>query len=319
MITCTEQEAMHAAKQFCYSLDWWASDLIFSDEKEQSNLVTDELGYYVLDKKAEERFSNCFFVHNMSMIYQFAKAGSWENEFIFESSAYLEDRVNEVLTPFAAYLEIFTSAEMNFHDESGTDDIIDKRILATILNVLDLAFARFRLLIGDDVTLEQLAALANVNLKTVRNALSLKGVNQLVQIGVDHKGNTTVECAEALRWLESKKGYSGPLFLEDRPHYTSYINLGQLQYHCLSLIKHSGLNWSTLEKVPGWDSSVTDAFIKLSKLKVGESISLITPPVLKIFGEATNVPDIALFVIESSKIVGATSSEFQATQLFSQS
>ena len=319
MITCTEQEAMHAAKQFCYSLDWWASDLIFSGEKEQSNLVTDELGYYVLDKKAEERFSNCFFVHNMSMIYQFAKAGSWENEFIFESSAYLEDRVNEVLTPFSAYLEIFTSAEMNFQNESGLDDIIDKRILATILNVLDLAFARFSLLIGDDVTLEQLAALANVNLKTVRNALSLKGVNQLVQIGVDNKGNTTVECAEALRWLESKKGYSGPLFLEDRPHYTSYINLGQLQYHCLSLIKHSGLNWSTLEKVPGWDSSVTDAFIKLSKLKVGESISLITPPVLKIFGEATNVPDIALFVIESSKIVGATSSEFQATQLFSQS
>jgi hypothetical protein len=315
MFEYTKEETVQAAKQFCFALDMWA--FTFSGGYgAELDFETDETGCYILSKADDNRLSQSNFVTNISTIFNFAKTGSWNDQLIFESGYDLENELNEVLTRLSSFCEVFKYPDIFFHDYEG-NDLINLETITILSDVLDMAFSRFTLITGGDITLEQLASLADVNLKTVRNALSLKGVNQLVLSTSTIKGKSCVEYREAMRWLEGKKGYSGPLFINELPQYSSYKNLGQLQHHCLSLIKHSGLEWNTLEQNPGWTTSVTDAFIKLNKLKIGESLSLITPSVLKIFGEASNVPDIALFVKESSKIVGATFSEFQAIQLFS--
>ncbi|WP_432742905.1 hypothetical protein ABXJ76_18905 [Methylobacter sp. G7] len=91
--------------------------------------------------------------------------------------------------------------------------------------MVKLCDARHDLDFEEEITVSDIALLAGMNEKSVRNALRSEGEHQLVS-----KDGETVECAEALRWLCSRKsGFRETTFVsfdkEELPESLSYMEL----------------------------------------------------------------------------------------------
>ena len=319
MFTFTKEEAELAAKQFCYAIEIWADCFVGSNHDFQE-LEENAEGVYLFNKKTDKRLSESRFLWNVSVIYDFSQTGIWNGENIFEDRDCLEDELMEPLTELSAFCEIFDHGHVNFHNLSGNDlmgvTVAGESIITILSDVISMAFARFSLISGGVLELEKLAMLADVSLKTVRNAVSSKSPNRIVLSDATIDGKPCVDADEALRWLENKKGYTGPLFVNELPAYKTYNSLGQLQYHCLSLMKNAAIDWDELKKRTSWNDNVIDAYQNLTKLKVNEGLSHITPMSLNTFGKIYKVSNLELFVKEGSKIVASTVAEYQANKLF---
>jgi hypothetical protein len=319
MFNFNKDQAIEASKQFCYALEVWTATFTGPHDAEYDNSL-DTKNLYPLSDEIDSRLSECHFVTNVRNIFDFALTGTWNKQCLFEDSTYLESEAGEILTQLSAFDEVFKKGFINFHGQNAESlldiDIGGENVVSILLQVLDAASARFSLITGMSISLEQLALLGNVSLKTAQNAMSLKGVNQLIPSEATYRGKTLVDHVEALRWLQAKKGYTGPVFIDQIPHYTTYQNLGQLQHHCLSLIKRANTDLGTLAKKLDWHETIEQSMNNLIRLKVTDDLTLITPQVLYQFGEACVEENLEVFVKEGSKTVASSLAEYEAKKLF---
>ena len=186
-------------------------------------------------------------------------------------------------------------------------------IIDILLTITDAAFARWKLIDGGhSLTIEEIALLAGVGIKTVRNAISSKGHDRLIL----KAGDKDIDANEAYRWLITKKGFTGPFLYEEEPAYQTYEILGHFRHHCFVLRKLANLEIADLSKSMDWDEYVTTAYVNLENLAATESLGLLTPPVLMALGNFYQSKNLTTFVIEGSKILAAVVAELRAKTLF---
>jgi len=318
MFLFKKEEALFAAEQFCYGLQAWTDGFVTSKDP-LADCFRNEAGQYEYDENKAEELAQSNFVRNIGVIYDFAATGAWNGDNVFSSAMVLEDELGEPLTELAVFNEIFSHEGINLHGLNGdnTMDIVvaGKDVITLLRELIDLAFARYSLVVDVPITLESLALLAGVSIKTVRNATSLKGADKLI-IGSLYSGKTTVESQEAMRWLLTKKGFTGPYLVEEMPVYETYLTLGQFQHHCLSLMKHKKCSLETMQSDLSWGDDSIEAMKKLINLQLSDKLALLTPELLKQFGEYCEQEHLQKFVTQGSKVLASTLAEYQSNALF---
>ncbi|WP_431064794.1 hypothetical protein [Methylotuvimicrobium sp.] len=293
----------------------------FFDEKAGARLLKiDEESYEVGDidyngsTEALESYieksdlENSVFVEKIEQIFEFAQTGIEDN---------LGWNLLDLMTEFGSFRQMFCSRPIVSFKDNGVSMLggDDDPILDTLLTVTEAAYARWKILEGDTLTLDEIALLAGVGIKTVRNAVSSKGHDRLITAG-RQDDKTVVEAAEAYRWLLTKKGFTGPFLYHEEPPYNTYETLGQFRHHCYVLRMLAKLEIADLAKQLGWNESLTQAYTDLENLDVSEKLSILSPNTLLELGKFYKSENLNTFVIEGSRILASAVAEYQAKQLF---
>lgn len=340
----TKNQAIEAANDFIDSFARW-TDCIFDDyagsrllklpAEEYANgdgYIDDDYHKTRDSNRAKTNFSKFTFVIQIDILYEFALTGHWFGDFVDESlelknhspesQAYLERlkggngriHLSDVLTELSSFLNVFTSRPYLCMKDGGTPLLINNT-LDILLTVTHAARARFNLMENCPLTLEDVAMLADVNIKTVRNAVSSKGQDRLVLAGGKHE-KPIVDGDEAYRWLLTKKGFTGPFLYDEEPPFDRYETLGQFRHHCYVMRTLAKLDISELAKNLDWNESLIEAYTHLEKLDVSEKLELLTPNRLMEIGKLYQSKYLNTFVVEGSRILAAVVAEHRAKQLF---
>ncbi|WP_262965151.1 hypothetical protein [Methylobacter psychrophilus] len=334
----TKDDAKEAAIKFLGILAMW-TDCLFDGKAGARLLNIDQLSYeggdihydgstealesYILSSNLAE----AVFVTKIEQIFEFAKwgTGSIKNEL----GDHLIDgnHLIDLLTEFGSFRNVFerkpgrrlgqmTLPSLSFKNDGVNNleafNIKGNFILDILLTVTDAAYARWKLTDYHQLTLEEIALLAGVGIKTVRNAVSSKGHDRLVIAA----GEKDIDPEEAYRWLLTKKGFTGPFSYDAEPSYESYETLGQFRHHCFILRKLSNLEIADLSKSMNWDEPLTEAYIRLENLDPTESLHLLTPTILMALGNFYQSKYLTTFVVEGSKILASVVAELRAKTLF---
>jgi hypothetical protein len=315
MFDFTKEEALEAAAQFCCGLYEWTRTFTGSPCDVVLKQVNGSYDTSLLDT---ESFRGGYFIHNISVVFDFAETGTWEGTNIVESTWDTLDSLCEVMTELSPFTEVFYK-DLHFLDLYG-NELLDGRVgdrwsLEILRTVIRAAFARYFLISGSPLVLEDIALLAGVSLKTVQNAASSKGKDRLVVSDSLFIGKSAATPEEALRWLTTKKGYTGPFFLDVIPSYEQYETLGQLKYHCELLLKKADMTCQDVAKKLKWKQTTCESLANLLKLRVDESLDELTPAHILEFGQLTTVENLKTFVREASKIIASSVAEFKANNL----
>lgn len=315
MFDFTKEEALQAAAQFCCGLYEWTRTFTGSPSEIEFELVNDKYDTSLLET---EGFRGGYFIHNISVIFDFAETGTWDGTNIVESTWGTLDSLCEVMTELSPFTEVFYK-DLNFLDLNGGEllggRVGDRWSLEILRTVVRAAFARYFLISGSPLVLEDIALLAGVSLKTVQNAASSKGRDRLVVSDSLFVGKSAATPEEALRWLMTKKGYTGPFILDAIPSYEQYETLGQLRYHCELLLKKAGISCTEAAIKLKWDQSTSESLVNLIKLRIDESLDELTPAHILEFGQLTAAENLKTFVREASKIIASSVAEFKANNL----
>lgn len=317
----TKVEATEAAMMFLGILAMWTD--CFFDEKAGARLLKiDEVSYEGGDIHyessppeplrgylAKSDLANSVFVERIEQIFDFAQTGIEDKLGIWH--------LDDLITELGSFHQMFSSRPIvSFKDDGvtmlgGQDD----PILDTLLAITDAAFARWKLLERHDLTLDEIALLAGVGIKTVRNAVSSKGHDRLIASGrIEDK--TVVEAEEAYQWLLTKKGFTGPFLYHEEPPFNGYETLGKFRHHCYVMRLLAKLEVIDLAKSLGWNETLIQAYIDLEKLDVSEKLELLTPETLMQIGKFYQSKNLHTFVVEGSRILAAVIAEYRAKQLF---
>lgn len=329
MLDFSKEDALLATEQFVYGFEQWSS--LFTLPLNKAYEVDDKFQNYNGDKRPEhhayddetaQRLRKTTLYILIDTVFDFAEKGEWNgvNTFSAEDRKAIEASLIEALTEFCIYDEVFRKADKQhliFFGFNAGDDYLaikvnGKYIMDIINQVIEATWTRHRMTAAQDLTLEDVAFLSGLNIKTVRNAASSKNNDRIS--GVD--GNS-IDYIEAIRWLKTKKGFTGPYFIDDEVQYEVYETLSQFKYHCESLLAKKNVLLDIFAKEASLDVEVTKALKKLFKLKVGDTTEIITPEILKVFGERLDVNDLETFVREGSKILASSVAEFKVGSLFS--
>lgn len=317
----TREEAKQAAMMFLGILAMWTD--CFFDEKAGARLLKiDEEDYEGGDIHyngappeplngyiAKSDVANAVFVKKIEQIFDFAQTGVEDNL----GGWHLLDLMIE----FGSFRQMFCSRPIvSFKDDGvailgGDDD----PILDTLLAITEAAYARWKLLDGGSLTLDEIALLAGVGIKTVRNAVSSKGHDRLIVAGREYD-KTVVEADEAYRWLLTKKGFTGPFLYDEEPPFDSYQTLGQFRHHCYVMRTLAKLEIADLAKSLDWNESLIQAYTDLEKLDVSEKLELLTPETLMALGKFYQSENLNTFVVDGSRILAAVVAEHRAKKLF---
>ena len=319
----TKEDAKKAAMMFLGILAMWTD--CFFDEKAGARLLDidkkeamraaiftyehappDPLNGYI----AASDLSNAVFVKKIEQIFGFAQTGIAENLGDWN----LSDLIGEL---GGSFRQMFCSRPIvSFKDDGlamlgGNDD----PILDTLLAITEAAYARWKLLEGGSLTLNEIALLAGVGIKTVRNAISSKGHDRLIVAGREDD-KTVVDVDKAYRWLLTKKGFTGPFLYHEEPPFDSYETLGQFRHHCYVMRTLAKLEVADLAKNLGWSDALIQAYTDLEKFDVSERLDLLTPSALMEIGKFYQSKNLNTFVVEGSRILAAVVAEYRAKQLF---
>lgn len=321
----TKEDAKMAAIEFLVPLAMW-TDCFFDGKAGARLLKIDEANYNGGDRTpvsendeptdeeiksyiAKSHLEDAVFVRKIEQIFDFAKSGI-ETE--YEDGYSILDLIIEL----GSFRHVFGSRPVLCFKDNGINQL-DHRGLDILLAVTDAAYARWQLTEGDSLSLEDVALLAGVSIKTIRNAVSSKGHDKLILSGSkDSDGSLLVENDEAYRWLVTKRGFTGPFLYAEEPAYQTYEILGHFRHHCFVLRKLAKLEIADLSKSLGWDEYVTDAYANLENLATTESLELLTPSVLIALGNFYQSKNLTTFVVEGSKILASVVAELRAKTLF---
>ena len=334
----TKDDAKEAAIKFLGILAMW-TDCLFDGKAGARLLNIDQLGYeggdihydgstealesYILSSNLAE----AVFVTKIEQIYEFAKWGTGSIKNKLGDHLIDGNHLIDLLTEFGSFRNVFerkpgrrlgqtTLPSLPFKDDGvnmlEAFDVKGDLILDILLTIIDAAYARWKLTDYCSLTLEEIALLAGVGIKTVRNAVSSKGHDRLVITA----GEKDIDRDEAYRWLLTKKGFTGPFSYDAEPSYESYETLGQFRHHCFVLRKLSNLEISDLAKNLNWDESLTEAYTRLENLDVTESLELLTPTLLLALGQFYQSKYLNTFVIEGSRMLASVVAELRAKTLF---
>lgn len=321
----TKEDAKEAAIIFLGVLAMWTD--CFFDEKAGARLLKiDEESYEGGDIHFEcappsplngyisnSGLSNSVFVRKIEEIFDFAQSGV-ETE--YEGGYHIIDLITEL----GSFRHLFKSKTTLPFKNDGLDMLSSKAkngesILDILLAVTDSAYARWKLLESLPLTLDEIALLAGVGIKTVRNAVSSKGHDRLIVAGREDD-KTVVDADEAYRWLLTKKGFTGPFLYDEEPPYNTYETIGQFRHHCYVMRVLAKLEIADLAKQLNWNESLTQAYTDLEKLNVTEKLELLTPNTLLALGKFYQSKNLNTFVIEGSRILASVVAELRAKTLF---
>lgn len=326
----TKKDAKKAAMEFLGIIAMWTD--CFFDEKAGARLLKiDEESYEggdihydssppdVLDKYiSQSDLENSVFVRRICEIFEFAQTGTWNGMDSINGTKYFDAWILETVIELGSFINIFDKRPILSFKDNGVAILggEDDPILDTLFMVTDAAYARWKLLEhADSLTLDEIALLAGVGLKTVRNAASSKGHDRLITSGrKDDK--TVVDPEEAYRWLLTKKGFTGPFLYHEEPPYNTYETLGQFRHHCYVLRTLAKLEIADLAKQLGWNESHTQAYTDLENLDVTEKLSILTPNTWLELGKFYKSENLNTFVVEGSRILASVVAEYRAKQLF---
>lgn len=329
MIRFSKEEVLLAAEQFSYGIDCWSKLFTESrpvaDDIEYSFEIED--GLFVYDLETKDRLQNGVFYETIKALYDFTAHGQWNksNEFTEQGRLEMQSEIDFHFTEICRFDEVFTKGEnANAHlifmglGSQNTEDFLcaqigGKFILDILIAFSKATFARWKVASGpwSEFTLEDLSLLADLNIKTIRNAASSKGADRVI---INEDGNVCYQ--EGIRWLKRKKSFSGPFFLDDEVQYGQYETISQLAYHCDSLLRRENVNLSEIIKGLNLSSEEGKALKQLMKSKIDNSLSLITPRLLMLLGKYLKTKDLEVFVVEGSKVIASTVAEYESTSLF---
>ncbi len=325
----TKEDAKESAMMFLGILAMWTD--CFFDEKSGARLLNiDEDSYEggdihydcsppeVLEQYIpQSNLENAVFVRRIVEIFDFAQTGVWDGVDSLNGSNNLDTWLSDALVELGTFQNVFGSRpRLSFKDDGvtmlgGEED----PILNTLFTITDAARARWNLLEHYDLTLDEIALLAGVGIKTVRNAVSSKGHDRLITSGrIEDK--TVVDTDEAYRWLLTKKGFTGPFLCHEEPPFDSYETLGQFRHHCYVMRTLAKLEIADLAKNLDWNESLIQAYTDLEKLGISEKLELLTPNTLMAIGKFYQSKNLNTFVIEGSRILASVVAEYRAKQLF---
>jgi len=325
----TKEDAKQAAMKFLGIFAMWTD--CFFDEKAGARLLKVDVESYeggdihydrypphVLEKYiSQSDLENSVFVRRIEEIFDFAQSGTWSGVDTINGTQYFEAWLDETIIGLGSFRQMFGKRPiLSFKDDGvamlgGEED----PILDTLFMVTDAAEARWRLLENLDLTLEQIALLAGVGIKTVRNAASSKGHDRLIVAGREDD-KTVVDPDEAYRWLLTKKGFTGPFLYDEEPPYNTYETLGQFRHHCYVMRKLAKLETADLAKQLNWDDATSQAYTDLENLVVSEKLGLLSPNTLLELGKFHQSKNLNTFVIEGSRILASVVAELRAKSLF---
>lgn len=326
MIDFTKEEALLAAEQFCYAIEVWTRQFVENRTVAESLEVEFLEGtLHQYDEKTKARLQDSLFYELIDVLYEFAVEGKWggKTEFSSQEMISVKSDVTEYFTEICRFDEVFTkdkSAEAHLifmglsHTESYMDVSVNgKWILDILTSFTRMMLARWRLIepFAGAITLEDLALLSGLNLKTVRNAISSKGGDKLV---ADQDG--FVGHQEAVRWLKRKKGFSGPFCLNEDIHYSSYDSIGQIANHCESLLIKQEKTAKDMLSDLQLNDAETRAVKALIKASETEALKALSPSLLKQIGEYLKVTELEVFVVEGSKVISISVATLEASRLF---
>jgi len=271
----------------------------------------DPLGGYI--EKSD--LSNSVLVKKFEEIFDFAQSGIKSD---YDNGYHLSDLIIE----FGSFSEVFKKTTYLPFKDNGvnmmepTNENGESILLQPLFTVIDAAYARWKLLEGLELTLDEISLLAGIGIKTVRNAVSSKGHDRLITSGRDTEDNTVVDADEAYRWLLTKKGFTGPFLYTEEPPYETYETLSQFRHHCFVLRTLSGLDIKTLSTKMAWEENVLTAYCALEDLNVTSVLDNLTPKILLELASFYGSDDAATFVVEGSRILASASAEQKAKLLF---
>ncbi len=187
---------------------------------------------------SQSDLENAVFVRRIEEIFDFAQTGTWNGVDSINGTQYFDAWLSETITELGTFKNVFGSRPFLSFKDDGVTMLGGKQddILNTLFTITDAARARWNLLEALDLTLDEIALLAGVGIKTVRNAVSSKGHDRLIVAG-RQEDKTIVESDEAYRWLLTKKGFTGPFLYTEEPPYETYETLSQFRHHCFVLRK----------------------------------------------------------------------------------
>ena len=321
----TKEDAKTAAIEFLATFAMW-TDCFYDGKAGARLLKIEEASYNGGDRTpvsedddptdeeikkyiAESHLEDAIFVKKIVQIFDFAKSGI-ETEY--------EDGygILDLMIELGSFRHVFGSRPKLCFKDNGINQL-DERGLDILLAVTETAYARWNFVQGGYVSLEDVALLAGVSIKTIRNAVSSKGHDKLNLSGSkNHEGKLLVDNDEAYRWLVTKRGFTGPFLYDEEPSYQTYEILGHFRHHCFVLRKLANLEITDLSTNLDWDESVADAYINLENLAATESLELLTPVILMALGNFYQAKYLTTLVVEGSKIVASVVAELRAKQLF---
>lgn len=125
----------------------------------------------------------------------------------FATTAQTAGTEDDILEALQAGIEFFRGV-LTVNGESRDLEAIDD---SPCIRVLNEALARWSLDEGLDLTLKQMALLARVDVRTIRNAASSKGSDHLKTI--KEGGRTLVDNDAAREWLSNRRGFKESRYL----------------------------------------------------------------------------------------------------------
>lgn len=327
MISFSKNEALLAAEQFCYGIESWARQ--FTEDRSTAESLELDLStshtLHQYDSETQSRLRKSVFYEVVDVLYDFAIKGEWDGktEFTTEEMARVSDEVHFYFTELCRFDEVFTKAknadaDLIFMGLSQTDCYLDvfineKHVLDILTTFTSTVLARWKIVapFADSFTLEELSILSGLNLKTVRNSLSSKGADKL---NLDEYNQVAPQ--EAIRWLNRKRGFSGPFCLDVYIHYSRYESIGQLTHHCESLLRRENKILKDVIAELKLSNDEANALKALMKSREDVRLKLITPSLLKDFGTHLKASELNVFVIEGSKVISTTVAYIEASKLF---
>ena len=338
----TKEDAKTAAIEFLGIFAMW-TDCFFDNKAGARLLKLNEADYEggdihydsvpiepLKDYIANSHLHEAVFVKKIEQIFDFAKWGTGTTK--TENGEYLIDGlyIYNWIIELGSFRHMFARdvgsevSENTFPPILFKDDGLNMLdawmgnkglVIDILITITDAAYARWQLTEGGSLTLKEMALLAGVSIKTIRNAISSKGNDQLIL----KAGDKDIDSDEAYRWLITKKGFTGPFSFNEEPAYQSYEILGHFRHHCFVLRKLANLEIIDLSKAMKWNESLTEAYVNLENLAVTQSLALLTPQALMALGKFYQSKNLTTFVIEGSKILAFVVAELQAKTLFDDS
>lgn len=222
-------------------------------------------------------------------LYHFAWEGLW-----YSDEAALLDVLHET-----GPLNELLDAHLILAD--GTEIIADED-RASLQTMITAAVARYALLQGDDLSIDQLAALARVADKTVRMAANPKLENAL-KTEAGPANRTYVKAEAALEWLRRRKNFRETRLDANVDGQPAIRSPEDLAHVCSLFRKNADLSVSQLRKQLGWSAREALAYQNMESGQLDEKSNAFSPMSLVVLANALAVPDARRFAQDAIQVI----------------
>lgn len=155
------------------------------------------------------------------------------------------------------------------------DELVSKDTIEFVKHVQNAANARSTIDEGNPITIEWLAALANVSERTIRTATSPSNPNA---IPITKEGHWTyIEAPHALEWLSSRKDFVPTQRPDNRPVTTGLLRAARPGDAWKEWRESRSLTTADLARELGWTTAQTSAYEKVESAKPGEDMLTLLP------------------------------------------